>query len=117
MNLHPLRGSEGFDTLTVGDARERSTWNRAGIGTVCGWRLFACRTTTSLTQVTAAMSCGERSSAVVARCCYVLKCMAAARKAGAAEVVSEEAEAGAGDSGSRAAGGGGGLRQWELPDQ
>ena len=44
------------------------------------------------TQVTSAIRSANSKCAVVARCRYVLN-VAAARKAGAAEVVSEEAEA------------------------
>jgi CPA2 family monovalent cation:H+ antiporter-2 len=89
VNLHPF-AQQGFDT-TVGDARERSTLEQAGIGSM---RLaIVCVPNDDITtQVTAAIRAANHKCAVVARCRYVLN-MAAARKAGAAEVVSEEAEA------------------------
>ena len=89
VNLHPF-AQQGFDT-TVGDARERSTLDQAEIGAM---RLaIVCVPNDDITtQVTAAIRAANHKCAVVARCRYVLN-MAAARKAGAAEVVSEEAEA------------------------
>lgn len=89
VNLHPF-AQQGFDT-TVGDARERSTLDQAEISAM---RLaIVCVPNDDITtQVTAAIRAANAKCAVVARCRYVLN-MAAARKAGAAEVVSEEAEA------------------------
>jgi CPA2 family monovalent cation:H+ antiporter-2 len=89
VNLHPF-AQQGFDT-TVGDARERATLEHASIGSV---RLaIVCVPSDEITmQVTAAIRAANPTCAVVARCRYLLN-MAAARKAGATEVVSEEAEA------------------------
>lgn len=89
VNLHPF-AQQGFDT-TVGDARERSTLDQAGIASM---RLaIVCVPSDDITtQVTAAIRAANAKCAVVARCRYVLN-VSAARKAGAAEVVSEEAEA------------------------
>ena len=89
VNLHPF-AQQGFDT-TVGDAREPTMLAQAEIGAM---RLaIVCVPSDEITtQVTAAIRAANPTCAVVARCRYLLN-MAAARKAGAIEVVSEEAEA------------------------
>jgi CPA2 family monovalent cation:H+ antiporter-2 len=81
---------QGFDA-TVGDARERDTLDRAEIDRM---RLsIVCLPNDEIsTQVAAAIRAANPKCAVIVRCRYLLN-VAAARAAGAAQVVSEEAEA------------------------
>jgi monovalent cation:H+ antiporter-2, CPA2 family len=89
VNLH-LFAQQGFRTL-VGDAREREVLDRAGIDRM---RLaIICLPNDEITtQVTAAIRAANPACATIARCRYMLN-VSAARMAGAAQVVSEEAEA------------------------
>jgi CPA2 family monovalent cation:H+ antiporter-2 len=89
VNLHPF-AQQGFETI-VGDARERESLQRTGIDDT---RLaIICLPNDEITaQVTAAIRSANAKCAVIARCRYLLN-VAAARQAGAAEVISEEAEA------------------------
>lgn len=89
VNLHPF-AQQGFDTA-VGDAREAATLEHAGIAHM---RLaIVCLPNDEITaQVTAAVRAANPRCAVIARVRYLLN-IAAARKAGAAHVVSEESEA------------------------
>jgi CPA2 family monovalent cation:H+ antiporter-2 len=89
VNLHAF-AQQGFDTA-VGDAREPATLEQAGIA---GMRLaIVCLPNDDITaQVTAAIRAANPRCAVIARVRYLLN-IPAARKAGAAHVVSEESEA------------------------
>jgi monovalent cation:H+ antiporter-2, CPA2 family len=89
VNLHAF-AQQGFDTI-VGDARERETLQRAKIDQM---RLsIVCLPNDEITtQVTVAIRNANAHCAVIARVRYLLN-IAAARKAGAAQVICEEAEA------------------------
>lgn len=89
VNLHPF-AQQGFDTV-VGDAGDETTLERLEVERM---RLaIVCLPNDEITtQVTAAIHAANPKCAVIARCRYLLN-MAAARQAGAKEVVSEEAEA------------------------
>ena len=89
VNLHAF-AQQGFET-TIGDATERETLLQAGIDRM---RLaIVCLPNDEITtQVTAAIRQANSKCAVVARVRYLLN-ISMARKAGAAEVICEEAEA------------------------
>jgi CPA2 family monovalent cation:H+ antiporter-2 len=89
VNLHPF-AQQGFET-TVGDARDREALQRAGVDQM---RLaIICLPNDEITtQVTAAVRQANPKCSVIARIRYLLN-IAAARQAGAAQVICEEAEA------------------------
>jgi CPA2 family monovalent cation:H+ antiporter-2 len=89
VNLQPF-AQQGFDTA-IGDARERETLDRAGISRT--QLAIVCVPNDEITaQVTAAIRQANPNCAVIARVRYLLN-MRAARRAGSAEVICEEAEA------------------------
>jgi CPA2 family monovalent cation:H+ antiporter-2 len=89
VNLHPF-AQQGFETV-VGDARERETLVRAGVERM---RLaIICLPNDEITtQVTAAIREANPNCPVIARIRYLLN-IAASRRAGAVQVICEEAEA------------------------
>jgi CPA2 family monovalent cation:H+ antiporter-2 len=89
VNLHPF-AQQGFETV-VGDARESETLMRAGVDRM---RLaIVCLPNDEITtQVTTAIREAQANCPVIARIRYLLN-IAAARRAGAAQVICEEAEA------------------------
>ncbi len=81
---------QGFRTL-AGDAREADTLHRAGVDRM-RLAIVCLPDDETATEVTAAVRAAQPTCAVIVRCRYLLN-MSAARAAGAAQVVSEEAEA------------------------
>jgi CPA2 family monovalent cation:H+ antiporter-2 len=89
VNLHPF-AQQGFETA-IGDATERETLERAGIERM--HLAIICLPNDEITShVTQAIRQANPNCAVIARVRYLLN-MAATRRAGAAEVICEEAEA------------------------
>jgi CPA2 family monovalent cation:H+ antiporter-2 len=89
VNLQPF-AQQGFDTA-IGDARESETLDHAAIGRT--HLAIVCVPNDEITaQVTTAIRRANPQCAVIARVRYLLN-VASARRAGAAEVICEEAEA------------------------
>jgi CPA2 family monovalent cation:H+ antiporter-2 len=89
VNLHRF-AQQGFRTV-VGDARDQDTLRRAGVDRM-RLAIVCLPDDETATEVTAAIRAASARCAVIVRCRYLLN-VAAARAAGAAQVVSEEAEA------------------------
>ena len=89
VNVHPF-AQQGFRTV-VGDAREHDALRRAGVERMR--MAIVCLPNDEIsTEVTAAIRAANPACAVIVRCRYLLN-VGAARAAGAAQVISEEAEA------------------------
>jgi monovalent cation:H+ antiporter-2, CPA2 family len=89
VNLHRF-AQQGFRTL-AGDARDHDVLRRAGVDRM-RLAIVCLPDDETATEVTAAIRVVNARCAVIVRCRYLLN-VAAARGAGAAQVVSEEAEA------------------------
>lgn len=89
VNLHSF-AQQGFET-TVGDARDRATLRQADVA-LMRLAIVCLPDDETATQVCMAIREANPKCAVIVRCRYLLN-VASARKAGAAQVISEEAEA------------------------